>query len=217
MPKVMIIEDEPLIALSLTKILEKKGFEATGHAANFDEAYTLFHANKPHIVLSDIKLENDESGIEVVRQLKKIGDFCVIYLTSYGDDEIVEKALGTNPSGYITKPFKEVDLHAALKLASATMCCEKDNSDFYYNKETQVLFHKHEQIVLTKQESDLFHTCYLSKGFFVSMHSIEYHIWGEEQVSDSTKRGLIFRLRKKLNHAIFKYSSGKGCKVEGIA
>jgi len=217
MLKVMIIEDEPLIALSLTKILEKKGFEATGHAANFDEAYTLFHAKKPHIVLSDIKLENDESGIEVVRQLKEISDFCVIYLTSYGDDEIVERALNTAPSGYITKPFKEVDLHAVLKLVSSTICGEEENLDYRYNKETQTLFYKNEQVILTKQEADLFHMCYLSKGFFIPMHNIECHIWGEEEVSDSTKRGLIYRLRKKLNRDIFHYSSGQGCKVDGIA
>jgi len=67
----MIIEDEPLIALNLKKLLEKKGFEVTGHAGNTEEAHTLFYANKPDIILSDIKLENDESGIDVIKELKK--------------------------------------------------------------------------------------------------------------------------------------------------
>ena len=216
MLKVMIIEDEPLIALNLTKILEKKGFETIGHAANFDDAYALFCANKPHIVLSDIKLENGESGIEIIKKLKMISDFCVIYLTSYGDDEIVEEALSTNPFGYITKPFKEIDLHDSLKLASASICCENNNHDFYYNREKQSVFYKNRQNLLTKQETELFHICDWSKGFFVPMHSVECHIWGDEEVSDSTKRGLIHRLRKKLNCNIFKYASGHGCKVDGI-
>jgi YesN/AraC family two-component response regulator len=121
MYKVMIIEDEPLIALDLTKILERKSFEVTGHAGNFEDAYILFNTHKPNIVLSDIKLENDESGIEVVKKLKKINDFCVIYLTSYGDDAMIEKALQTNPAAYITKPFKEIDFNASLKLASSSI------------------------------------------------------------------------------------------------
>ena len=217
MLKVMIIEDEPLIALNLKKLLEKKGFEVTGHAGCFEDAHTLFYANKPDIVLSDIKLENDESGIEVVKHLKKMSDFCVMYLTSYGDDAMIEKALGTHPVAYITKPFKEIDLNAALKLALNTFKNKHTHSDFYYNKETQTLFYQNKQIVLSKQESDLFHICYLSKGFFVPMPNIEYYIWGEEQVSDSTRRGLIYRLRKKLNYMIFEYSSGLGCKVDEIA
>lgn len=214
--KVMIIEDEPLIALNLKKILEKKDFEVTGYAGNFEDAYTLFHENKPDIVLSDIKLENNESGIEVVKNLKVISDFCVIYLTSYGDDVIVEKALSTNPVGYITKPFKEIDLNAALKLACTNIKNKNLNLDFIYNKETRTLFYKNEQIVLSKQESDLFHICYLSKGFFIPMASVEYYIWGNESVSRSTKRGLIHRLRKKLNDRVFEYSTGEGCKVDEI-
>ena len=217
MLKVMIIEDEPLIALNLEKLLEKKGFEVTGHGANWEEASALFYANKPDIILSDIKLENDESGIEIIKKLKQVSDFCVIYLTSYGDDAMIEKALDTNPSAYITKPFKEIDLNAALKLVSTTIKTKTEHPAFRYNKETRTLFYQNEPIVLSKQESDLFHICYLSKGFFVSMANIEYAIWGDEPVSDSTRRGLIYRLRKKLNYAIFEYSSGLGCKVDTIA
>lgn len=213
----MIIEDEPLIALNLTKMLEKKGFEVTGHAGNFDEARALFRANKPHVVLSDIKLENNESGIDVVKHLKKMSDFCVIYLTSYGDDEMVEKALDTHPAAYITKPFKEIDLNAALKLVATNLKTTTINPDFIYNKETRMLFYKNQHIILSKQESDLFHLCYLSKGFFVSMPSIEYYIWSDAPTSTSTRRGLIHRLRKKLNHTIFEYASGLGCKVDGLA
>ena len=92
MLKVMIIEDEPLIALNLEKILEKKGFEVTGHAGCFEDAHALFYSNKPDIVLSDIKLENDESGIEIVKMpkknLKKVKSFIVssqkMLLMSFG-------------------------------------------------------------------------------------------------------------------------------------
>ncbi|AOO65051.1 response regulator [Sulfurospirillum halorespirans] len=118
---------------------------------NFEEAHTLFEPNKPDIVLSDIKLENDESGIEIVKNLKMMSDFCVIYLTSYGDDAMIEKALSTNPAAYITKPFKEIDFNAELKLVATTIKNKNTHPDFCYNKETRSLFYKNEQIVLSKQ------------------------------------------------------------------
>jgi len=216
MTKILIIEDEPLIALNLKMILEKKGFEVIGFAGNFEDTYELFCANKPDIVLSDIKLEQNESGIEVVKSLKKISNFQVIYLTSYGDDAIIEKAIETNPIAYITKPFKENDLKAALKLALVSIESKTSTPNFEYNQETRALFYKSKQIILSKQESDLFHICYLSKGNFIPIDSIEYYIWANEYVSDSTRRGLIHRLKKKLGTDIFVYSHGMGCKVDGI-
>ncbi|MFA7083523.1 MAG: response regulator [Arcobacteraceae bacterium] len=214
--KVLIIEDEPLIALNLKIILEKKGFEVTGCAANYKDAQELFCANKPDIVLCDIKLENNESGIEIVINLKNINDFQVIYLSSYSNDVMIDKAIQTNPISYITKPFKESDLSAAFKLATLPLKNKNILYNFYYITQTQILFYKNEHIVLSKQESELFHICYLSKGFFVPMHTIEYYIWGEETISNSTKRGLIHRLKKKLNDNVFSYCSGLGCKVDNI-
>ncbi len=216
MIKVIIVEDEPLISLNLSMILQKRGFEVVGQAANFKDAYELFCANKPDIILSDIRLEEDVSGIEVVKELKKIADFQVIYLTSYADDAMIEKAIETNPIAYITKPFKENDLNASLKLATMHIENKNIHFDFEYNQETKSLFRRNEQIILSKQESDLFHICYLNKGSFLPIYSIEYHIWGDDYVSDSTRRGLIHRLKKKLNNVIFEYSSGVGCKVDGI-
>jgi len=216
MIKVLIIEDEPLIALDLKIILEKMDFEVIGFAGNFKDIYELYCANKPDIVLSDIKLEQDESGIEVVKNLKNMSNFQVIYLTSYGDDIMIEKAIETNPIAYITKPFKKNDLKAALKLALAAIKYKPTNSDFEYNQETRALFYKNEQVILSKQESDLFHICYLSKGNFVSIESIEYYIWEYEYISDSTRRGLIHRLKKKLGADTFVYTHRMGCKVDGI-
>lgn len=214
MIKVLIIEDEPLIALNIKIILEKRGFEVTGHAGNLTDAKELFCTNKPDIVLSDIKLEYNESGIEVVKTLKKISDFNVIYITSYGDDTIIEEALETNPVAYITKPFKDNDLNAALKLASVNKINE--NTNYVYNKDTRTLLYEDKQVILSKQESDLFHFCYLSKGIFISNENIEYYIWGDEDVKDSTRRGLIYRLKKKLSTDIFVYFQGMGCKVDSI-
>ena len=205
MLKVMIIEDEPLIALNLTKILEKKGFEVTGHAGNFEDAHTLFATNIPDIVLSDIKLENDESGIDVIQNLKRMSDFCVIYLTSYGDDAMIEKALSTNPAAYITKPFKDIDLNAALKLVSAKIKNKNINPDFYYNKETQALFYKNEQIVLSKQESDLFHMGYLSK----SDEEINLYYEEEKMATEALKHDNALEKSSILARRDFlKYSTG---------
>lgn len=217
--KVLIIEDEPLIALTLKILLEKKGLEVVGDAANYKDAKELFYKDIPDIVLSDINLEHDENGIDVVKKLKDMCDFEVIYLTSYGSDAVIEKAIETNPVAYITKPFKENDLYAALKLASQSVHrrAKEATNDFIYDKNTKVISYKNNQIILSKQEADLFHICYLSKGSFVSMEAIEYYIWKNEEVADSTKRGLIHRLKKKIGSDKFIYLQGFGCKVVGEA
>lgn len=216
--KALIIEDEPLIALTLKIILEKRGFEVVGEAANFEDAKKLFCEGTPDILLSDINLEDDETGIDIVKSLKDICDFEVIYLTSYGSDTIIEEAIATNPIAYITKPFKENDLNAALKLASQSVKRKALNTtnSFIYNKETKVLLYKNKEIILSKQESDLFHICYLSKGSFIPMDSIEYYIWGDEEVANSTRRGLIHRLKKKIVGDYFVCLPSLGCKVVGL-
>ena len=100
----------------------------------------------------------------------------------------------------VVTPGTHCFANASLKLASIHFENTTTNVDYEYNKETKSLFYKKEQVILSKQESDLFHICYLNKGSFLPISTIEYHIWGDDYVSDSTRRGLIHRLKKKLNN-----------------
>lgn len=116
-PKILIVEDELLIAQTLCRRLRKFGYHVvdtlTSGLPAIERAITL----KPDLILMDIALEGDIDGIETaIRILEKV-NIPVIYTTAYADDNTLERAEATGAYGYIIKPFRERDLHAAIKMA----------------------------------------------------------------------------------------------------
>lgn len=103
--KILIIEDEPLIAMHLKLKLVRKGFEVCEPAVGRPDALEIFNKDKPDLILSDIMLGNDESGIDVLFEIRKIvPDIPVIFLTGYEDESIKDRAEPLNPLGYFIKP-----------------------------------------------------------------------------------------------------------------
>lgn len=213
MLKIMIIEDEAFIAIQIKTYLSRKGLDIVGYAANFNEAYELFERHKPEIIICDIRLQNDESGIDIVKELQKIGIFEVLYLSSFSDQKTLEKAFATHPFNYITKPFKDIDIYTSMQLCISKLKEQDENRLYHYDPDTRTLYHFNELISLTRQEADLFHLCYLNKGHYVPMSLIEYTLWNDKEVIQSTRRGLFYRLAKKVGKDIFKCHSLHGCRV----
>nr|WP_320051349.1 response regulator [uncultured Desulfuromonas sp.] len=211
--KILIIEDEPLIALQVKTFLSRKGFEVVGCCDNFSEAYDLFTTHRPEITITDIRLSNDESGIDIIKELKKAGSFEVLFLTSFSDQMTLKKAFETKPFYYLTKPFKEIDLYTAVMLCARKLQEGYLDSDWHYDPVTRMLKYRNEVVFLTKQEQRLFHLCYRNLGQFVPLEVVENVLWDDKYVSDSTRRGLIHRLSKKIGKEIFEYSSIYGCRL----
>lgn len=114
--KILIVEDEHLIAKDLERKIKEYGF-STLVAHNGEDAIKIIENQRPDLVLMDIILEGDISGIEVIEIIQKKFPVPVIYLTSYVDDETVSQAKLTMPLGYIVKPYNEVELRASIELA----------------------------------------------------------------------------------------------------
>ncbi len=211
--KILIIEDESLIALQLKTFLSGRGFHVVGCCANFPDAYQLFTNTSPDIIIADIKLAENESGIDIVNELKLWGSFEVLFLTSYSDQMTLKKAFAAKPFSYLTKPFKEIDLYTAVTLCTAKLRESYHHDYWHYDPTTKVLKYRNSVVALTKQEQMLFHLCYRNLGRFVAMEVVENVLWRETCVTDSTRRGLIHRLKKKLSTDIFEYSSTHGCRL----
>lgn len=113
--KILIIEDEILIADFIHKLLMKENFINLEMAHDLSSAETLFHSFLPEIILLDINIEGPDSGIQL--SAKKNKDARIIYLTAQNDAETIKKAIATNPDAYLTKPIKKSDLLAAIQLA----------------------------------------------------------------------------------------------------
>ncbi|WP_425391251.1 LytR/AlgR family response regulator transcription factor [Ekhidna sp.] len=115
--KVLIVEDNPLTSQDLKEIISLQGMEVTGIAKNRSEAVASIQEVVPDILLVDIFLKGGDNGIALIEELSEKHSFPFIYLTANSDRDTIDKALKTNPSSYLTKPFDERDLVIALELA----------------------------------------------------------------------------------------------------
>ncbi|MCD6185626.1 MAG: response regulator, partial [Deltaproteobacteria bacterium] len=118
MPKIriLIVEDEAIVAQDLKTILENLGYEVPAIAASGEEAVESALALSPDLVLMDIKLKGNIDGIEAVSRIRKKIDLPVIYLTAYADGDTLKRAKITTPLSYMLKPFDEKELHTAIEI-----------------------------------------------------------------------------------------------------
>ncbi|SFN86614.1 two component transcriptional regulator, LytTR family [Bizionia echini] len=114
--KILIVEDEMIIAANISLQLTNLGYDVTGIIPRGEEALIHIKENKPDILLLDIQLKGAIDGIEMAQIMQQDYDIPIIYLTANTDDTHFEKAKTTNPHAFISKPFKKLDLQHAIEL-----------------------------------------------------------------------------------------------------
>ncbi|AEJ01733.1 response regulator receiver modulated diguanylate cyclase/phosphodiesterase with PAS/PAC sensor(s) [Nitrosomonas sp. Is79A3] len=115
--KILIVEDEKIVALDLKRRLTKLGYQVTGMAASGQKALSLVDQELPNIVLMDIHIQGDMDGVEVAGQLQKIHSIPIIYLTAYSEEKTLIRAKTTKPYGYLLKPFSDRELHIIIQVS----------------------------------------------------------------------------------------------------
>ena len=115
--KILVIEDEAIVAESLRIKLKKMGYIVISTASSGDEAIKKTEEFLPDLVLMDIVLQGEMDGIEAARQIRTNFNIPVIYLTAYSDEMTLLRAKITEPFGYIIKPFKERELQVAIEIS----------------------------------------------------------------------------------------------------
>src|SRR5579883_1912579 len=120
--KVLIVEDEFILAIALQETLEALGYVVTGIAASFIETVGHVKHDRPDVVLMDIRLPGDWDGIEIATFLWRTFQVPVVYLTSLSDQSTLERAQESLPFGYLIKPVKATDLVTAIQ--TAYQCCQ---------------------------------------------------------------------------------------------
>jgi len=115
--KILIVEDESIVAKDIQFSLNKLGYAVCGIASSSDKAIDLAGKEQPDLVLMDIMLKGDINGIDTALKMKELFTVPVIFLTAYADEATLEKAKIAEPYGYIIKPFKEVDLQTTIEVA----------------------------------------------------------------------------------------------------
>jgi len=114
--RVLIVEDEFIVANDLRLTLLRAGYRVTGIAASVEEADELLQQHRPDLVILDIRLEGKLSGIDFGRKLRA-ENIAFIYLSAFANQQILEKSKATEPYGFLVKPFREQDLLVMLDIA----------------------------------------------------------------------------------------------------
>lgn len=115
--RILIVEDEALVAMEIEERLEVMGYQVTGRAASGVQALALLEETRPDLALMDIRLQGAMDGIAVAERIRKISKVPVIFLTAYSEDETLERAKVAEPSGYILKPFNDRELRSSIEIA----------------------------------------------------------------------------------------------------
>lgn len=115
--KVLLVEDEQLVAEDISEILQEEGYAVTGMASEGKAAIEMFKETEPDIVLMDINLQGEMDGIQVAEALNQIRRTPIVYLTAQADAASVARARATKPSAYLLKPFEERNLLISLDIA----------------------------------------------------------------------------------------------------
>ena len=142
--KILVVEDEALIADHISFSLEEEGYEVVGIADTVEDAITLVETNQPNLVLLDINLNGNLDGIDLAGVLNNKYKIPFVYLTSNTDEKTLERVKITNPAGFIVKPFQPEDLKPAIELALYSI--KKDSNITLPSQDAFFIKEKYEMI-----------------------------------------------------------------------
>ena len=130
--RILLVEDDAILATHRENILGRMGYEVIGITALGEKAVEIALSQKPDVILMDIRLRGEMTGIQAAEAIRSKADIPIIYLTAYTDETLLEQAKITEPYAYLSKPVGERELHASLEM----------------------VLHKHRAEQLVRQERD---------------------------------------------------------------
>lgn len=115
-PKIMVVDDEPIIRMDLREMLESEGYLVVAEAKNGEEAVSLAHRHKPDLIIMDVKMPV-LNGIKASGIIRSFSDSSILLLTAYSQKELVQDARKAGVTAYLVKPVSEDDLIPAVEIA----------------------------------------------------------------------------------------------------
>jgi len=115
--RVLVVEDDPIVATDITNILTMLDYDIAGTAASGEEAVEISSARPPDLILMDVYLSGELNGVEAAKEIRAKKDIPIIFITAYSDDKVLEDAKFVEPFGYILKPFDVEELKTTIRIA----------------------------------------------------------------------------------------------------
>ena len=139
MSKILVVDDEAIITMQLEERLSAMGYTIAGMAASGEEAIDKARRIHPDLVLMDIVMPGKMNGIEAAKIITGELDIPVVFVTSYADDTIIEKAKHVRPYGYIVKPFNELEIKAAVEVALFRKVTEREEENLIKSSQEKIV------------------------------------------------------------------------------
>ena len=126
--KVVIVEDERLVAQDIAQILRDEEYIICAIASDGETAIKKILEFSPNLVLLDIRIKGEIDGIDVAKFIQSYCDTPIVYLSAFSDSETLQRAQLTNPMGYVVKPFRSEQLLATIMIALTTHRSKQDKN-----------------------------------------------------------------------------------------
>lgn len=199
--KVLIVEDEPLIAEDIKEILLLVNYDVVGNAYNKEQAFDILKNTTPDIALLDINLGNNTDGILIAEHINQHYQIPFLFLTSYSTKLILDKVKHTYPMGYIVKPFDEADLFTGIEIALSNFQGIKKPTTFSIEQ-----FNNSLPTNLTLREFEIIKGVYqgnnnieIAANNFVSVNTIKTHVKNiYEKLNVNSRASAIVKIREIL-------------------
>lgn len=218
--KVLIVEDESIVAMEIGAYVQELGFELIGIASSADKAIQKIETQDVGLILMDVHIKGNRDGISCAAEIQSMKKIPLIYISAFGDDETLERAIETEPVAYLTKPFNRKELKVAMRLATKKYLSSRKVGDLIFDDEFSFdlkngeLILLGEYIHLTKQEKLFLLLLIESKNSIVSFYEIENCLWPDKGCNENTRRALVSRLRSKLKYKFLETIHSIGYKLQ---
>lgn len=202
--RVLIVEDEPLIAENIAMYLNNHDYEVVGIAYDYEEGIKKLEHDKPDIVLLDINLDDTMDGIDIGEYIQEKLMIPFVFLSSYSDASTLDRAKKVQPSGYLVKPFHEKSLLTTLEISLNNYALHWNHpvEDLNMQKINASLANP-----LSKREFEVLQLIYagktnqqIAKDLFISLNTLKRHINNSYMRLDVNFRtSAIKKLRELMN------------------
>ncbi len=162
--KILITEDESIVARDLASRLQKMGYVITEVVDSGKSAIESVLRHQPDLILMDIMLQGEIDGIETAAKIQTIAKIPIVYLTAYADRETLKRAKATHPFGYLLKPFKEKELQVTLEIALS-----RHQAEVEFQKAVEVEYQTQYQAQIQEKQAEI-----TRKSLYLSMLSHDF-------------------------------------------
>lgn len=149
--KILIVEDELIIAREIKRTIQRLGYETLEPASTAEEALLAIETQKPDLVLMDIHIDGELDGIETANLVRTLHQIPVIFLTAFSDEATIERAKTAEPYGFIVKPFDERDLKTTIEIVLHKHAKDREQ-DARESKLAQAFSHIEQMVITVKPD-----------------------------------------------------------------